>query len=99
MPRHVLVAIEEPPVAARVIRGMCGGGGARGARGDGDHAGVCPRGGICLIPFGGAILRPQRSHSRSGKPWEGLFASYAPPFASPASKIRFTIRFQVPGFL
>ena len=31
MPRHVLVAIEEPPVAARVIRGMCGGGGARGA--------------------------------------------------------------------
>ena len=55
---------------------MRGGGGARGARGGGDNAGVCPRGGIGLIPFGGAILQPQRCHSRSGKPLEGLFTSY-----------------------
>ena len=54
VPRHALciVAIEGLPVASRVIRGVRGGGGARGARGGGDHAGVCPREGICLIPFG-----------------------------------------------
>ena len=80
VPRHALVAIEGLPVASRVIRGVRGGGGARGARSGEDHAGVCPRGGIGLIPFGGAILQPQRCHSRSGKPWEGLFTSYAPPF-------------------
>ena len=55
---------------------MRGGGGARGGGGGGgDYAGVCPRGGIALIPSGGAILQPQRCHSRSGKPGEGLSTS------------------------
>ena len=53
------MAIEGLPAASRVVRVRGGGGGARGARGDGDHACVCHRGGICLIPFGGAILQPQ----------------------------------------
>ena len=68
VPGHALVAIEGLPVASRVIHGLRGGGAARGGCGGGDHAGVCPRGGIGLIPSGGAILQSQRCHSRSGKP-------------------------------
>ena len=65
VPRHALVAIERSVCLG--IHGLRGGGGARGGCG-GDHAGVCPRGGIGLIPSGGAILQSQRCHSRSGKP-------------------------------